>query len=43
MNPSDDRPINSSGNYNTVDANERTVRSMTDSNEQTVRRINPQA
>ena len=37
MNPADDRPINSSGNYNTVDANERTVRSMADS------KINPQA
>ena len=40
MNPADERPIHSSGAYNTVDANERTVRSMTDSAEQTVRRQN---
>ena len=41
MNPADDRPINSSGNYNTQDANARTMQSLQDANEQTVRRQHP--
>ena len=41
MNPAEERPINSSGAYNTVDANERTVRSMTANEAQALGRTNP--
>ena len=36
MDPADERPINSTGTYNTADANERTVRSMAGSDIKTV-------